>query len=234
MIQRLIAASLFALFLVGCSKSTENKENPFAEQAAEIARTSIIVDTHIDVPYRLATKPDDVSKATEKGDFDYPRAVAGGLNAPFMSIYTPASLELRGESKAKADELIDGVEAIVQQAPDKFVLPGPQVVVETTTNSSVKERFRCRSVARSPVPSMLHGEQRGHDDVRPSIRDLVADGMEGELSPLHEWVRGLSASDGCRIQPEMNPTCSTSLMTVRIPELDTRSAVAVSQTNGTS
>jgi membrane dipeptidase len=63
-----------------------------------------------------------VSVATEGGDFDYPRAVAGGLNAPFMSIYTPAGLEAEGHAKTVADELIDLVNRIVAESPDKFAI----------------------------------------------------------------------------------------------------------------
>lgn len=93
-----------------------------AARAREIARNSIIIDTHVDVPYRLAEAWEDVSVATDGGDFDYPRAMAGGLNAPFMSIYTPAGLEAEGRSKEVADELIDLVERIVAESPDKFAI----------------------------------------------------------------------------------------------------------------
>ena len=93
-----------------------------ASKAQDIAASSIIVDTHIDVPYRLEEQWVDVSIATEGGDFDYPRARAGGLNAPFMSIYTPASLEASGTSRATADRLIDLVNDIVERAPDKFAI----------------------------------------------------------------------------------------------------------------
>ena len=93
-----------------------------ALRAAEIARDSIIIDTHIDVPYRLVDAWEDVSVATDGGDFDYPRAVAGGLNAPFMSIYTPAGLEAEGRSKEVAENLIDLVNRIVSESPDKFAI----------------------------------------------------------------------------------------------------------------
>ena len=54
------------------------------EQAElEIAQKYVLVDTHIDVPYRVEAGWVDVSKATEDGDFDYPRAKKGGLNLPF-------------------------------------------------------------------------------------------------------------------------------------------------------
>ena len=127
MTPRFIATIGLILVLTGCSPA--DKAPPAAEPAIDlvakankIAQESIIVDTHVDVPYRLIEKWEDVSGATTEGNFDYPRAVAGGLNAPFMSIYTPAELAATGGSKARADELIDLVLAIVESAPDKFAI----------------------------------------------------------------------------------------------------------------
>jgi len=121
-----LPALLVALtFLAACGNETATEQDPAVDYAAEaqrIAKTSLIIDTHVDVPYRLEARPQDVSKATETGDFDYPRAVRGGLNAPFMSIYTPAALEAEGSSKEVAERLIDSVEAIAEGAPDKFAI----------------------------------------------------------------------------------------------------------------
>ncbi len=115
-------------------KKAEITSEMTVEQLAEkIAKENIIIDTHIDVPYRLEHEYEDVSKATEKGDFDYPRAVKGGLNAPFMSIYIPSKLQKTGGSKALADKLIDDVEAIVKQSPNKFAL--------AYSSAQVKENF---------------------------------------------------------------------------------------------
>jgi len=130
----LLATSM--LFVVGCnssdksntevddSTSVSDKTETIEVQldAKQIAKTVLITDTHIDVPYRLNNKYEDVSNATEGGDFDYPRAVSGGLNALFMSIYIPPVLETIGGSKELADKLIDSVEAIVQKSPTKFAL----------------------------------------------------------------------------------------------------------------
>lgn len=85
-----------------------------------LALGTLMVDTHVDVPYRLNEKWADVSRATEDGDFDLPRARAGGLDIPFMSIYTPASLAGTGGSHQLAHQLIDSVEAIVARAPGQF------------------------------------------------------------------------------------------------------------------
>jgi membrane dipeptidase len=104
-----------------------------SEKAHQLAQNNIIVDTHIDVPYRLEEKWVDVTKATQGGDFDYPRAKQGGLNAPFMSVYIPASLDSSASSTRLADKLIDYVEAIVGRAPDKFAV--------ATSTADVTEQF---------------------------------------------------------------------------------------------
>lgn len=112
--------SIFALTSLGVYAAATEET---AEQSAQrIVKENIIVDGHIDVPYRVESNWVDVTKATEGGDFDYPRAVAGGLNAPFMSIYIPASFDNSDASTKLAHKLIDSVEAIVGRAPDKFAL----------------------------------------------------------------------------------------------------------------
>ncbi|MGA1675571.1 MAG: dipeptidase [Pseudomonadales bacterium] len=93
-----------------------------AERARDLARDLIIVDTHIDVPYRLIEAPADIAARTATGDFDWPRARAGGLDGAFMSIYIPAETDARGEASVLADTLIDNVEAIAAAQPDKFVI----------------------------------------------------------------------------------------------------------------
>jgi membrane dipeptidase len=98
------------------------------ERASELARRFLILDGHVDVPYRLHAEqaagkaPSDVGLATADGDFDAPRAVAGGLDAPFFSIYTPSEDEERGTSKKTADELIDLCEALIARHPERFEL----------------------------------------------------------------------------------------------------------------
>jgi len=92
------------------------------EQASQITHKYLLTDTHIDVPYRLHKGWVDVTGSAPDGQFDYPRAVKGGLDLPFMSIYTPAEMEKEGGSFQLANELIDAVEAIAARAPDKFML----------------------------------------------------------------------------------------------------------------
>jgi membrane dipeptidase len=84
-----------------------------ASTANTLSQKYMLVDTHVDVPYRLEEEWSDVTRKTEDGDFDYERALRGGLNIPFMSIYTPAESEEKGDSFELANRLIDRVEALV-------------------------------------------------------------------------------------------------------------------------
>jgi len=118
---KVLLAGLSLIVLSAFGELDETTPNN-AEIAKQLAVDTIIVDTHIDVPYRLAEGWEDVSQATAKGNFDYPRAVAGGLNAPFMSVYTPAKYDGTPKAKEHADEMINLVERIVASAPEKFII----------------------------------------------------------------------------------------------------------------
>ncbi|NIL93269.1 MAG: membrane dipeptidase [Woeseiaceae bacterium] len=121
---RILIVGALGLALAACEAPSPDpvEEVDDMAEARRIAKSSIIVDTHIDVPMRVHETGEDVTIATESGDFDHPRAVAGGLNAPFMSIYTGAHLEAAGRSREVAEELIDIVDNIVAKAPDKFAI----------------------------------------------------------------------------------------------------------------
>ncbi len=115
-------AMLCVAGITGCSTVPSTTNTDSAERARQLAQQYIIVDTHIDVPYRLHSDWEDVTRATQRGEFDYPRAQQGGLNAPFMSIYIPASYERSGGSFLLANQLIDSMEALAGRAPDKFAM----------------------------------------------------------------------------------------------------------------
>lgn len=108
------------------------------EIADSLAQTVILVDTHVDVPYRLDEENIDIHGPqlnvivhSDAGDFDYERAKRGGLNAPFMSVYIPADYQEKSDKgKALADSLIDLVRYITDNLPDKFALAGTPAEVE--------------------------------------------------------------------------------------------------------
>ena len=205
---KLKIASAFAVsLLAACGQPDDAATTSAAHDQSDgqrIALSSIIVDTHIDVPYRLQDKPDDVSMATISGDFDYPRAVAGGLNAPFMSIYTPAELEAEGGSRALAEELIDMVEGIVAAAPDKFAI--------ALSPADVRSQFELGVISLpmgmengSPIEGDLANIQHFYDR---GIRYItLTHGLSNHISdssydPIRQWD-GLSEF-GVEVVKEMN------------------------------
>ncbi len=107
------------------------------QQAQKLAQEFIIVDGHIDVPYRLKSNWQDISQKTESGDFDYPRAKKGGLDAPFMSIYIPARYQKTGGAKAVADSLIDMVKGIATDNPDKFAIANTPKEIKSQFNKGL-------------------------------------------------------------------------------------------------
>lgn len=114
---------LISLIFYGCTQTADEEQKSDEDlkiRAKELAINFMIIDTHVDVPYRLEEKWEDVSEKTEEGHFDYPRAVIGGLNVPFMSIYVPAKYEETGGGKELTNKLIEMVEGIAANAPDKF------------------------------------------------------------------------------------------------------------------
>lgn len=121
----------------GCASQTETDEATTTDETASaededlqakaerLAQELLILDGHVDAPYRRQSQPedarDDLSQRTE-GNFDYVKAKEGGLDAPFMSIYIPAGYQTEGGAKELADELIDMVYGFEEQWPDKFAV----------------------------------------------------------------------------------------------------------------
>ncbi|MBV1877362.1 MAG: dipeptidase [Pseudomonadales bacterium] len=117
-----LVVSFLAMVMLAIGGCSHQNMQPTGPSGRILAEKYLLVDTHIDVPFRIRRTPEDISKSTEFGQFDYPRAVAGGLNAPFMSIYIPVSADQAGTAITLADELIDYVESLVEQNPAKFAL----------------------------------------------------------------------------------------------------------------
>lgn len=115
--------SVIFIFLLltfyGCDQKSDYQ---LREKANELAHNFILIDTHIDVPERLHQQWEDISRLTIEGNFDYPRAIQGGLNAPFMAIYIPASYQDKGGAKELADTLINMVNKFATDWPDKFII----------------------------------------------------------------------------------------------------------------
>jgi membrane dipeptidase len=132
---------IIILLLTACDNKTPQQDELADEQliskASELAQKFLIIDTHIDIPYRLEDEWEDISQSTEKGHFDYPRAVDGGLNAAFLAIYVPAEYEESGGGKELAGRLIKMVFEIALSHPNKFKVAFTTANVETNFNDGV-------------------------------------------------------------------------------------------------
>ena len=95
---------------------------PVSAEAQALAESLLIVDTHIDAPYRHHRDPANLGASAPDRQFDYPRAKRGGLDVAFMSIYTPARVAEEGQAKALADTQIGYVEAMARDHPAKFAI----------------------------------------------------------------------------------------------------------------
>ena len=93
---------LSTLLIMNCNS---NNDEQLMEKAKELSQKFIITDGHIDTPWRMHKWGyEDISKRSP-GDFDYVRAKEGGLDVPFMAIYVPATYQVTGGAKEKAEEL---------------------------------------------------------------------------------------------------------------------------------
>ncbi|MGC1243025.1 MAG: dipeptidase [Chryseosolibacter sp.] len=142
-----LGACFLVVWLSGChtvdtAKNFSNLPNEEVQKIADsLAQVYIIVDGHVDLPYRLSIKNFRLERqylgipvSTTEGDFDFERAKKGGLDAPFMSIYIPSVNQQQPDmGKALADTLINMVEGIAKGIPDKFALARTPADIEKNT-----------------------------------------------------------------------------------------------------
>ncbi len=115
------------------------------EKSIKLAQKFVIVDGHVDLPYRLKVSNFRLEKEyvgipykSAEGDFDYLRAKEGGLDAPFMSIYIPSKLQIEGGARELADSLINMVEFIAKSQPSYFQMAySPSDVIKAKKKSKV-------------------------------------------------------------------------------------------------
>ena len=89
-----------------------------SHKAEKLSKENIIIDGHIDLPFRLYKKNLLFEKNIKlnretSGNFDIPKAIRGGLNSPFMSIYIPSEKNF-DEAYDLANNLIDLVDNIIK------------------------------------------------------------------------------------------------------------------------
>ena len=130
--------NIMLFMLIACDPSSKqsNQNNKLEEKAKLLAKKFIVIDGHVDLPYRMNKKGFTLSKTVEdvsiktNGNFDYPKAKQGGLDAPFMSVYIPALYQKTGGAKVFADSIIDMVIRIPKVFPKLFALANSPTDIE--------------------------------------------------------------------------------------------------------
>lgn len=193
------------ILMAGCTDTTQQdgQEAPVHAGPA-LAQQYLIVDTHIDTPYKLFDDYRDIAHRAESVEFDYPRAVAGGLDVPFMSIYIPAEVDETGDARKRADTLIDMVEEIAAKYSDKFALaPGTDAVRENFKSGKISLAMGMEN--GGPIEGDLDNVQYFYDrgiryiTLAHSKSNHIADSSYDEN---RQWG-GLS-NFGRKLVPEMN------------------------------
>jgi membrane dipeptidase len=136
-----------------------------AARARRLHESAIVVDTHEDVPDQLSTKWADVAVTGATDHFDIPRARAGGLTAPFFSIYVSAAHAEAGTAAGRAFELIDLTRRVVAEHPRDLVL--------AVSSADIRRAKQDGKIA------ILMGLEGGHaiEDSLGALRELYRAGV---------------------------------------------------------
>ncbi|TXH69123.1 MAG: membrane dipeptidase [Lysobacteraceae bacterium] len=116
----IVAAAFAACLPTSSIAAVAAADAPAAARA--LARDAVIVDGHIDAPTELMKRWVDLGVEQPTREFDYPKAVDGGLDVAFMSIYTSSGQDEDGSAWNVANRMIDAVDSLAMRHPDKFAL----------------------------------------------------------------------------------------------------------------
>src|SRR6266705_2941109 len=161
-------------------------------RAQRLQAHAIVVDTHLDAPYRLEKKWADVGERGATPHFDIPRALEGGLTAPFLAIYVPASYAESGGAAREALDLIDLVDRVVRAHPRDMT---PAVSV-----AEIRQAKRDRKMA------VLMGIEGGHaiEDSLGALREYHRLGVR-YMTLTHTNTNHWADSSGTFYLPDFNP-----------------------------
>jgi membrane dipeptidase len=210
-----LSTLLLLAILVSCQseKPIANSDDNLRSEAKKLADKFIIVDGHVDLPYRLKVKNFQLEReylgipvSSKEGDFDFERARKGGLDAPFMAIYVPARKQLNPDmGKNLADSLIDMVQGIIKAHPDKFASAGSPSDVEANTKAgkvSLPMGMENGAPIGNDIANVLYFQERGirYITLTHSRDNQICDSSYDTLKDTHN---GLSPF-GERVVREMN------------------------------
>jgi membrane dipeptidase len=177
---------LLALVLV----PAVTRADDIATRAKAVQQSAILVDTHEDVPDALSEKWADVGARGATDHFDIPRAVQGGLTAPFFSIYVAAGYADHGAAR-RALELIDITHRTVDAHPEAMLLAGSVADI--------------RGAKRTNKIAVLMGIEGGHaiEDSLPVLREMYRTGVR-YMTLTHTNTNHWADSAGAIFDPDFD------------------------------
>ncbi len=198
------AAGSLVVFVIACSlaigatattpgaTATTPGDDAIASRAARLHRGAVVLDTHLDVPYKLEEQWADIANPGATPHFDIPRARRGGLTAGFFAVYVPAGFAEAGGAARKALELIDMVQGIVAAHPGDLMMAG-----------SVAEIRQARKQGKIAI---LMGIEGGHaiEDSLGALRSFHRLGVR-YLTLTHTNTNNWADSSGPFYMPDFNP-----------------------------
>ncbi|HXS90720.1 MAG TPA: dipeptidase [Steroidobacteraceae bacterium] len=124
-LERLGAALLSGLLLLGIATASRADEDAALMHARKLLQSTILVDGHNDLPWAVRTNkeaPGDVKaydlRKPTSGQTDFARLKLGGVGAQFWSVYIPG--EAAGGFARTQLEQIDIARRIIAQYPDRL------------------------------------------------------------------------------------------------------------------
>ncbi|SHM62362.1 membrane dipeptidase [Cyclobacterium lianum] len=217
---RFILSLCLPILAISCGKDsadtidyTKLSESEIMEMARDLAQNTIMVDGHVDLPYRmkvggftLQREILNVAERTEGGNFDFPRSREGGLDAPFMSIYIPSRYQEMGGAKALADSLILMTERLTTTWPDKFALAyGPDEIKKNFEAGKISLPMGMENGA--PIEDDLDNIGYFYDrGIRYITLTHGKDNLIGDSSYDTTYTHGGLSEFGVEVVKEMNRT----------------------------
>jgi membrane dipeptidase len=213
-----ILLGFLAIICFSCDKSSpiepDYKSLSDDERAAiarEIAQNTILVDGHVDLPYRmkvggftLQREILNVAERTDGGNFDFPRAKEGGLDAPFMSIYIPSRYQKTGGAKVLADSLILMTKRLASTWPEKFAMAySPKDIQNNFMVGKVSLPLGMENGA--PIEGDIENLQYFYDQgIRYITLTHSKDNLIGDSSYDTTYINGGLSEFGVSVVKEMN------------------------------
>jgi membrane dipeptidase len=163
----------------------------------------LLLDTHIDTPTRLVDDWEDVSSRASRGEFDFERARAGGLDGAFMSIYIPAKFDTAA-AREHADKLIEIVESLASKSPERFALvrtPGDLAEAKSEGKVGLAMGMENGSPVGEDLAQLKHYYDRGIRYI--TLAHALSNQLSDSSYDAHRQWKGLSPF-GREVVLEMN------------------------------